>query len=221
MGTRARRSRDGAAPGGAARQPSGRRAPTQAAPSRATLGHVSAPATSARLRATCRPTRSALLVAGALPVALGLAALGCDPLVALQAQIHVGPGAAANYAGPYPAQLVVQDDHDTGEIGAPPHAHRVAILCAPPASTQHFTYARGGVGCAYETHLVAYLAPMPKTDEAPPCGAVPGSPALATPPPASPALGRAVAFAGRDADCASHEDHVELTLSGGPLPPAR
>jgi hypothetical protein len=156
----------------------------------------------------------------ASPFSLSLAALlvlaACDPLVGVHASISLPPDALASYAGNFPAQVLVTDDHDTHQIGAPPHAHRIAVLCQKSDAAQQLQYSRGGIGCAEETHLVAYVAPLPPAEAGETCGPLAEAKFVDAPPPISRPSGRATLFAGMKGECGSHEASTAITIVASP-----
>jgi hypothetical protein len=152
----------------------------------------------------------------AVAVPLAFALLACDPVVGVQANILLPPDAIAAYAGAFPAQVLVTDDHDTHEIGAAPHAHRIAVLCQKSDAAQTLRYARGGIGCAEETHLVAYVAPLAPGEAGSTCGPLAEAKFVDAPPPPGKPVGRATLFAGVKGECGNHEAATTITIAAGP-----
>jgi hypothetical protein len=148
-----------------------------------------------------------LTLAGLLELA------GCESAVRVEATVTVPPSAQAAYMGGYPAQVVVSDNNDTNEKGAPEHNWRVGTICEPSDEAAVFHYVReDSSDCAEETVLKAWLLPLPP-GEAAVCGASAKKQRLDLPPLSEPPWATATAFAGVDSHCGDDKDHVDLTLT--------
>ncbi len=160
----------------------------------------------------CAPSPLALALFAAVP--LGLAA--CDPEVGVHATILLPPDAVAAYSGAFPAQVLVSDDHDTNQRSAAPRAHRIAVLCQKSDSAQTLHYDREGVGCADETQLVAYVAPLAPAEAGSTCGPLTEPKIVDAPPPVTKLSGRATVFAGMKGECGNHAAATTITIAAAP-----
>lgn len=145
---------------------------------------------------------------GLVAASLGLAA--CDPVFHLDVVVAVPPQAqAALGADAYPAQVVLA----YGDLAAERVPFfRIGLLCAPGSDTKTFSDEQGGVGCADETRIAAWLMTLDPADVdcAAPIehGTFVDLGALSEPPWAS-----GVGFAGLHDECGNENDRVALTLA--------
>lgn len=134
----------------------------------------------------------------------------CDPVFHLDVLLEVPPAAqSALGADAYPAQVVVAyGDLDAQRVPL----FRIGLLCAPGPDTKTFSDAKGGVGCADETHVAAWLMALDPPDIDCTARIEQGSfvdlGALAEPPWAT-----GVGFAGLHDECGNVNDTVRLVLA--------
>jgi hypothetical protein len=149
----------------------------------------------------CRPS---LVTVGAV-----FALAGCDPLVSMDVEVVATPELQAAIQT-YPVAVVVTLEDGSGSAVEPPR--RVGVLCQRTAAPRAIHANFGGVGCAKETRVSAFVVPLAVpaggTCESLPPDALYDGDVSRLPDP----LATGVLFAGVRSECGNHRDYVKLEV---------
>ncbi len=143
--------------------------------------------------------------------ALALLSLtSCDPLVGVSLRINVPAATQAAYSGGYPAEVVVLY-HRSGMIGEIEY-YRVGVLCEATPQPITFKAGFGGIGCADEKPVKAWILPLGPGDKRA-CGQSPEPERLLDKQVSEKPWGEAVVFPGVKNSCGNRETEVDVNLT--------
>ena len=132
---------------------------------------------------------------------------GCDPVMDLDVTIEVPSETRAAWTKDFPAQVVIAYD---AKKSSTPSFRRVGYVCAGVGPTLTYHDTQGGVGCASETTIDAWLLPVP-AGEAFDCASTDVR-IVQVDPGSEPPWASGVAFGGLEESCETHSDRVTLVL---------
>ncbi len=133
----------------------------------------------------------------------------CDPLVGVSLRVNVPAATQAAYSGGYPAEVVVLY-HRSGMIGEIEY-YRVGVLCEATAQPITFKAGFGGIGCANEKPVKAWILPL--AGDKPVCGQSPEPQRLLDRQVAEKPWGEAVVFPGVKNSCGNRDTEVDVNLA--------
>lgn len=139
-----------------------------------------------------------------------IALTSCEPIVGVTLRVNVPPATQAAYTGGYPAEVVVLY-HRSGMIGEIEY-YRVGVLCEATAQPITFKAGFGGIGCANEKPVKAWILPLAPGDR-PACGQSPEPQRLLDKQVSERPWGEAVVFPGVTNSCGNRETDVDVNLA--------
>ena len=133
-------------------------------------------------------------------VTLALAMTACDPFTSVRVSIRIRPSVVQAYRGGYPAELLVSEPTSSGAAGY----SYLGTLCSAEDAKATFTMGVGGVTCADETWVEAWILPAPSGSRQV-CGPAQQTGRYLEQPPPIPPVGRALLMKGVHHVCGNYQ----------------